>query len=360
MKNYRKLTNIVFLQIVIIASVFLISLGVVSYNLMSKILLFINAMPNKIESICGCSSYFSIANHPLFFIGVSLSFLLIIIYTISFIYKIIKLKNITDRFVSISLNQKKKERSKKLCDVLEKVELKNEVVEIEMDKPLVFCYSFFRPRICISSRLVKNLDEKELEAVLLHEKMHIINKDTIKIFIVKSVEKIILFLPYFRSLTRKYFLYSELAADEHATGGFSDNTYLARALYKSIRMEENVVLRNDAISVSFFGVTTERISRLESSSDSFEKKINFRIFVLNIIFLLLIITSFSFFNTNFLFASSDTTVHECLKEKSIIYHECNSSSSYYCEMNNSEIDILLDPVCSDNVVVESGNRYFKL
>ena len=79
-----------------------------------------------------------------------------------------------------------------------------------------FCYGLFRPRICLTSGLINKLSSKELKAVLLHEKYHLINYDPLKIMLSKAVSLMFFFIPSFKDIHVHFALSKEIAADELA------------------------------------------------------------------------------------------------------------------------------------------------
>ncbi|MCO4779014.1 MAG: M48 family metalloprotease [Flavobacteriaceae bacterium] len=54
----------------------------------------------------------------------------------------------------------------------------NEVYEIPISFPFVFTAGILNPKIFLSEGLLKELDSKESDALLVHEKAHVLNKDS--------------------------------------------------------------------------------------------------------------------------------------------------------------------------------------
>ncbi|MCL4417007.1 MAG: M48 family metalloprotease, partial [Actinobacteria bacterium] len=108
-----------------------------------------------------------------------------------------------------------------------------EKVDVVNDKSLFsFCAGIFFPRIIITTSLVENLSEKELEAVLLHEKAHLKARDPLKILLGKTISTIFFFLPIFKELYKNMNATNEILADRFAMQHQKDNSYLKRALRK--------------------------------------------------------------------------------------------------------------------------------
>jgi beta-lactamase regulating signal transducer with metallopeptidase domain len=293
MQTFQKKTNIIFYEITAIIAVFAIVFFYSATSLYSQITLILLAASDKLESICGCANHFSFYNHPYLFTAIFILGFALILYFSCIMFKFIKLRKSTNKYIKENLKKRNCNVSQKLKYAIQQAELENKVIEIKTKKPVVFCFSFFNPKICISSRLVQKLDERELLAVLLHEKMHIKNMEPIKMFLVKSAEKILFFLPGLKSLAKQYFIYAEMAADELATFGFKNKTPLAGALCKVMDLEKKSALGKKQLAVSFFNITDERINKL--IDNDYKPKYRLNSAKLAIDFLILILMAFSFF-----------------------------------------------------------------
>ncbi len=68
-------------------------------------------------------------------------------------------------------------------------------VKIILDKkPLAFCFGFFQPKIYLSTGLIKLMNGPELEAIILHEKYHLLKKDNIFLTTTNFIKQ--LFFPF--------------------------------------------------------------------------------------------------------------------------------------------------------------------
>lgn len=79
---------------------------------------------------------------------------------------------------------------------------------------LSFCYGLLNPRICLSSKMIKNLSDGELKAVLMHESYHLKNRDPLKILLSKVAVSTFFFVPILRDFHKYFILSKELAADK--------------------------------------------------------------------------------------------------------------------------------------------------
>lgn len=256
-------------------------------------------MLGTLKTICGCTNYVSFANHPYLFSGLLFLGVASIVWLSKSSIEIIKFRKNTKKFVKVNLKKRRVVMSSRIKQIAQKMNLVDKIIELEEDQAVVFCYGIFHPNICISSGILKQMSNVEIQAVLLHEKQHILNYEPAKLMILKICEKIFFFFPGFKILSHQYIVYSELAADELATASFAQNQPLAQALAKIIDWEEHQLLRQ-YLAVSFFSAALdERINYLLdknyiSKNSLYNKK--FLGSVLLMLGMVLVIGSFLFFN----------------------------------------------------------------
>src|SRR5439155_924565 len=68
------------------------------------------------------------------------------------------------------------------------------------DRPFSFCYWFLRPRICLSTGLVRRLERDELRAVLLHERYHLLHRDPLRLVVARYFAAGLYVIPVFDEL----------------------------------------------------------------------------------------------------------------------------------------------------------------
>lgn len=106
---------------------------------------------------------------------------------------------------------------------------------VKQERLLAFTVGFRNPRIVLSTGLIDKLDEQELRAVIEHESFHQINRDTTKIFLIRSISQALWFIPLTRWSYQNYKIVSELAADEYAIHRTGSEIGLGSAMLKLIR-----------------------------------------------------------------------------------------------------------------------------
>ncbi len=217
---------------------------------------------SQLETVCGCTNPTIWSSHPLRSAGIMLVGLFLFIFFTVVVSQLFRFIKSTTQFIRQNLKNSSAHLSPKLEKAVRIVGLDTRVREVISNQPLVFCYGFFAPRICISSALVERLADKELLAVLSHEQHHVITHEPIKMLLVKLLSRSFWFIPWFTLLAKKYFTYAELAADEHATRQLRDKASLARAL-DTIISWGSMNTTPDSLALSWFEtVTEERINKL--------------------------------------------------------------------------------------------------
>lgn len=131
--------------------------------------------------------------------------------------------------------------SEKVEKIITRLGLKNKVYVVEDENLFSFCSGIFSPSIIITTGLISSLNDKELEAVFLHEKAHLQSRDPFKIILGKTISWVFFFLPIFSELNKNIVATNELLADRFVIKSQQDTAFLRGAL-KKILMEPQVTL----------------------------------------------------------------------------------------------------------------------
>ena len=99
------------------------------------------------------------------------------------------------------------------------------------DRPFAFTYWFVRPRVCVSTGLIRRLAEDELRAVLSHERYHVERRDPLRIVLARYFAAGLYVVPVVDDLVAHFTMVKEVAADEDAVRAMGSVRPLARALY---------------------------------------------------------------------------------------------------------------------------------
>jgi beta-lactamase regulating signal transducer with metallopeptidase domain len=141
------------------------------------------------------------------------------------------------------------------------LDLDGRVDVVEDERTFSFCYWFVRPRICLSTALVRRLALDELRAVLLHERYHLIHRDPLRLVIARYFAAGLYVVPLVEDLVEHFTLEKELEADQHAVASMRGVRPLARALYKLLADGDALSL-GLLVPVGSLSVTETRIDHL--------------------------------------------------------------------------------------------------
>lgn len=233
--NYQVQKNIYFLFIIILGLsyiFFLTSLGIGLFNACMSKLILVTGVEFNADFL---SSYFYI------YLGVGMIYIALLAKSFKGIFKLIYKIRKTNNFLN-SLD----------------IERYDDFNLINSTKQYAFTKGFFEPQVFLSRGLVDCVNEKELNAIKLHEVGHAISFDPLKILIVEIIEELLAWFPYKSMIFSQYKLLTELCADENAVDAMDSRKPVVSALYK--------VLSSDNLVYPGFSTNSERIGILVGNS----------------------------------------------------------------------------------------------
>lgn len=149
---------------------------------------------------------------------------------------------------------------KELKEIIESLGLTNKVILIMDNNLFSFCCGIFSPYIVITTNLIKTLTDKELEAVLLHEQSHLVNRDPIKVLIGKTFSSMYFFLPIFSELHKNTEAVNELLADQWTTNYQQKTIFLRSALKKILAAPQlNLAIVPNVSGPDYFEIRIHRL-----------------------------------------------------------------------------------------------------
>jgi len=111
-----------------------------------------------------------------------------------------------------------------------------EIKVLAGNEPLAFTAGLFKPCIYLSQGLIGTLNDKELEAVVLHEFAHIKRRDNLAIFGMLFLRNFLFVLPLAHFLFTVYIREKENAADDYAVAEMKEPASLASAILRLARL----------------------------------------------------------------------------------------------------------------------------
>jgi beta-lactamase regulating signal transducer with metallopeptidase domain len=151
--------------------------------------------------------------------------------------------------------------SRRLRGIAAALALAGRIDVVRDPRPFSFCYWFRRPRICLSTGLIRRLDDAELRAVLLHERYHLRQRDPLRLVIARYFAAGLYVVPVVEELVEYYTIQKEVAADQAAVRAMGGVRELASALFKVLPDADDVDL-GLLVPVGSLSVTEARIEQL--------------------------------------------------------------------------------------------------
>jgi beta-lactamase regulating signal transducer with metallopeptidase domain len=128
------------------------------------------------------------------------------------------------------------------------INMQGKVRLIQSEKVFAFCFGLLKPKIYVSTAMVKLLSTAELKAVLLHEKYHVDNRDSLIMALVAVIKTIFPFFPVLSDLFTNYLTEREINADNYATKKMGESTYLINVMKKLLYIPQESFVFAPAIA----------------------------------------------------------------------------------------------------------------
>jgi len=136
--------------------------------------------------------------------------------------------------------------------------LKDKLDVVDDIRPKAFCYGFRKPRICLTTGLLRTLTQAEVEAVLYHEWHHLKRRDPLQALIWTALDNACWWQEKRGELA---YLHRELTADRAVIAACGRKS-LAGALLKLLNYAESNNGAPDGLAISGLSVTEARIEQL--------------------------------------------------------------------------------------------------
>ncbi len=104
------------------------------------------------------------------------------------------------------------------------------VLVLDSERPEAFCAGLLRPRVYVTSGALAVLDDASLEAVLLHERHHMLRRDPLRLAVARVLGRALFFLPAMREMGQSQELLADVTADESALRSAGGRSALAQAM----------------------------------------------------------------------------------------------------------------------------------
>lgn len=122
-----------------------------------------------------------------------------------------------------------------------KYHLHNKIVIFQDSQLMAFCMGIFTAHIYLSTQLLKKMNHSEIEAIILHEKQHLANKDNLSLLILNFIKTAFFFLPIVSDFVQSIEIQKEILADQTVIKVTGKKTNIITALKKCLESKPNYV-----------------------------------------------------------------------------------------------------------------------
>jgi Zn-dependent protease with chaperone function len=123
---------------------------------------------------------------------------------------------------------------------------------------------FLRPRIYISSGVLKRFHTKEVEAILLHEQHHRLSRDPVKIWLVTLLTDAFGYIPFIRKVAQYFLTWREVEADRFTVQVMGTIEHLGSVLYRVSLMAKKKTAAIGTVSFADHSVNFRILHLLET------------------------------------------------------------------------------------------------
>lgn len=150
----------------------------------------------------------------------------------------------------------------RVATVAERLRIGHRLTVFASPAAIAFTAGLVRPRVYISTAALDALEPDELEAVLLHERAHLVAHDPLRIAAARLIASALFFLPLADALRRRFELAKELDADREVVVAQQQVAALAGALERLGPPSSSMPLRH---AVGAWSSASARIGQLEGT-----------------------------------------------------------------------------------------------
>ncbi|WP_098747782.1 M56 family metallopeptidase [Paenibacillus sp. EZ-K15] len=129
-----------------------------------------------------------------------------------------------------------------------------EIIVVQVNAFVALTIGLLRPKIVVSTTVLEMFNDKEVKAILLHERYHCRNYDGLKTFFSTLLADAFGYLPIVKPILRYYQTWQELFADRFAIRQMGTELYLGSVLLKLAKLGN---LRRYEAAVHFTDTTLQ-------------------------------------------------------------------------------------------------------
>lgn len=169
-------------------------------------------------------------------------FVIVLLAVKKFIFTYVEVRRLRSQLILHS------KTNKTLGKMLKKLHLQRNVYVVQSENLFAFCYGIRFPKIYVSTSLMEMMSKKELEAILLHERYHLKNRDSLIMLIASLTQLLFPFFPLVTDFMGQYKINREIEADKEAVQKLGDSAPLILVLKKFLELPSPAVATSSAIA----------------------------------------------------------------------------------------------------------------
>ncbi|MDQ5950779.1 MAG: hypothetical protein QG639_55 [Patescibacteria group bacterium] len=226
--------------------------------------------------------------------------------------------------ISLSIDAQK-HFPRSLSKVIKKLGLSKKLFLVTShSRPLAVTAGILSPKVVLSKSLIKQLNERELEAVVLHEIYHQQHRHGLLYILAEAIAaSLTAIIPVLKDVIKNMKLDFETSADQHAVSFQGSSKYISSALAKLSPTAISTPLPSFA---TVLDIRLRRLGHVESENKTVSKR--------KLLFSLFMIMTLSFFasmpvdtSKNIVYAEHSETTNVCVSKFSVGMSKWQNSSS---------------------------------
>lgn len=123
----------------------------------------------------------------------------------------------------------------------EKHDLRNKIIVFQDSRLMAFCLGIVTAHIYISTQLLKKMSRSEIEAIILHEKQHLVGKDNLLLLVLNFIKTAFFFFPVIGDFVHSVEVQKEISADQTVIKITGNKINIMTALKKCIETKPNYI-----------------------------------------------------------------------------------------------------------------------
>lgn len=184
-------------------------------------------------------------------VWIKLIFNLIIIYTLGRIaWRTWKQWTLTRKWLRIFHTQQHTKLMKQLNDKYR--DWNTEFIVVQDEAFLALSIGVWKPKIVISTALFNMFNDREIEAILMHERYHCRSRDNLKLFLSTLMVDAFGYMPIIKSVSRHYKTWTELLADRYVVKQMGTGVELSNVLLRLVRHSS---MAHHQVTMAYFANT---------------------------------------------------------------------------------------------------------